>query len=425
MARSFPIPLLILGLLVVPAHGQDELEQRARALFDESPLIDGHNDTPWQYRTRAENHLDAIDLRRDLTQLDPPMHTDIARLRKGGMGAQFWSVYVPASLKGSAGVQTTFEQIDLARRMIDRYPETFELALTADDIERIHATGKIASLFGMEGGHSIGNSLAVLRMLYHAGARYMTLTHSRNIDWADSATDSPAVDGLTKFGHEVVREMNRLGMLVDLSHVHPFTMHDALDVSEAPVIFSHSSARGVTDHVRNVPDDVLDRLPTTGGVVMVTFLSNYVSAPFSDYVARYIAERGRVAEAFPEDQDQQDTTLEAWRKANPRATNAVIGDVADHIDHIRDRIGVQYIGVGGDYDGTTFLPEGLEDVSTYPALFAELLRRGYSDDQLRAIAGGNLLRVFRRAEAVAHRLQNSRPASDMLIGELDMDAERN
>ncbi len=404
---------------LVSAQADSTLEQRARALFNESPLIDGHNDTPWQYRTRVKNHLGMLDLRADLTQLPRPMHTDIGRLRTGGMGAQFWSVYVPATLKGADAVQATFEQIDIARRIVEKYSDVFEVALTAEEIERIHRQGKIASLFGMEGGHSIGNSLAALRMLYLAGARYLTLTHSCNIDWADSATDEPEHDGLTAFGREVVREMNRLGMMVDLSHVHALTMHDALDVSEAPIIFSHSSARGVTNHPRNVPDDVLDRLPKNDGVVMVTFLSSYVSEEFSGYANEYTKERQRLVAEFPDDEAKVSAGLDQWRAANPRPVNATIGDVADHIDHIRNRIGVEYLGVGGDYDGTTFLPDGLEDVSTYPALFAELLRRGYSDEDVKKIAGLNLLRVMRKVEDTAERLQREREASDVLIEELD------
>ena len=418
------LPLALLAsCLAAASHAvaQDnaELLARVHAVLKDTPLVDGHNDTPWQYYKRVKNHLRQMDLAADLSALDPPMHTDISRLRAGGMGAQFWSVYVPASYDGARGVQAVIEQIDLARRIVDKHPETFELALTADDIVRIHREGRIASLMGMEGGHSIGASLAVLRMTYELGARYMTLTHSDNIDWADSATDEPAVGGLTTFGAEVVREMNRLGMLVDLSHVHDLTMHDALDVSDAPVIFSHSSARGVTNHPRNVPDDILQRLPEKDGIVMVTFLSNYVDTLFMEYVERLMPERDRLTELYPNDDAAVQAGILAWRQANPPPTNATIADVADHVDHIRDTIGIDYIGIGGDYDGTTFLPEGLHDVSTYPALFVELLRRGYSDNDIRKIAGQNFLRVFRKAEAVAARLQKERHASDARIEELD------
>ncbi len=396
-----------------------KLVKRARALLDEVPLIDGHNDIPWQYRQRVDNHLDQMDLSQDLTGLKPALHTDIPRLRAGGMGGQFWSVYVPATMRGAEGIRMTLEQIDMTRRIVARYPETFELAFTADDIERIHKDGKIASLMGMEGGHSMGNSLAALRMLYEAGARYMTLTHSKHTDWADSCSEPPRVNGLTPFGREVVREMNRMGMMVDLAHVAPVTMHAALDVSEAPIIFSHSSARGVTDNVRNVPDDVLERVKENNGVVMVTFLSGYISNRFSEYFDRYKDERERLREAFTLQPDKIEAGLDAWREKNPAPENARLSDVADHIDHIRKVIGSDYIGLGGDYDGTTTLPEELKDVSTYPVLLAELMRRGYSEDEIKNIAGRNLLRVMHEVEDVAARLQQERPASDALITELD------
>jgi membrane dipeptidase len=415
--------LAVFGVAAMTAAAQDRpddaLVQRARALLDEVPLIDGHNDIPYQYRKRVNNHLDQMDLSQDLTHLVPALHTDIPRLRKGGMGAQFWSVYVPATVRGAEGIRMTLEQIDMTRRIVARYPDTFELAFTADDIERIHKEGKIASLMGMEGGHSMGNSLAALRMLYEAGARYMTLTHSKHTDWADSCSVPPRVNGLTEFGKEVVREMNRMGMLVDLAHVAPVTMHAALDVSEAPVIFSHSSAYGVTPNARNVPDDVLKRLKENNGIVMVTFLSGYVSDSFSAYFDRYKEERDRLREEYTLQPDKIEAGLDKWKEKNPAPENATLSDVADHIDHIRDTIGSDYIGLGGDYDGTTTLPVGLEDVSTYPVLLAELLRRGYSEDEIKKIAGLNLLRVMHEAEAVAARLQKERPASDALIYELD------
>ena len=398
---------------------EPELIEKARQILQEAPLIDGHNDVPWQYRKRVNNRLADIDLASDLTTMEQPLQTDIARLRQGAVGAQFWSVYVPATFRGPDGVYMVIEQIDMAKRIIDRYSETFELALTADDIVRIHKAGKIASLLGMEGGHSIGNSLAALRQLYDLGARYMTLTHSLNIDWADSGTDHPFVGGLSDFGEEVVREMNRLGMMVDLSHVHPETMHDAIDVSEAPVIFSHSSAYAVTPHPRNVPDDVLERLPKGDAVVMVTFLSNYVNEGFMPYVDSLRAEMDRLAKLNPDNEAAVAAGMEAWRAANPAPPNATVADVADHIDHIRDLIGVDYIGIGGDYDGATFFPESMGDVSGYPVLFAELLRRGYSEADLKKIAGQNLLRVMRKVKDVADRLRKERAPSDATLDELD------
>ncbi len=421
--RIFLACLTTCVMIAMHASAQDkpnaELIERARELLDEVPLIDGHNDIPWQYRKRVNNHLDQMDLSQDLTGLKPDLHTDIPRLRKGGVGGQFWSVYVPATMRGAEGIRMTLEQIDMTRRIVARHPETFELAFTADDIERIHKEGKIASLMGMEGGHSMGNSLAALRMLYESGARYMTLTHSKHTDWADSCSERPRVDGLTPFGREVVREMNRMGMLVDLAHVAPVTMHAALDVTEAPIIFSHSSARGVTDNVRNVPDDVLIRVKENGGVVMVTFLSGYISNRYSEYFDRFKEARELLREEFTLQPDKIEAGLGEWSEENPSPKNATLSDVADHIDHIRDIIGSEYIGLGGDYDGTTTLPDELKDVSTYPVLLAELMRRGYSEDEIKNIAGRNLLRVMRGAEKVAEKLQKERPASDALITELD------
>jgi len=421
--RLFLSGIAVCTLLALGAAAQDQpdadLVKRARALLDEVPLIDGHNDIPWQYRKRVNNHLNQMDLSQDLTDLKPELHTDIPRLRAGGMGGQFWSVYVPATMRGAEGIRMTLEQIDMTRRIVARYPDTFELAFTADDIERIHRDGKIASLMGMEGGHSMGNSLAALRMLYEAGARYMTLTHSKHTDWADSCSQRPRVNGLTAFGREVVREMNRMGMMVDLSHVAPVTMHAALDVSKAPVIFSHSSARGVTDNVRNVPDDVLERVKENNGIVMVTFLSGYISNSFSEYFDRFKVAREQLREEFTLQPAKIEAGMEAWREKNPPPENATLSDVADHIDHIREVIGSEYVGLGGDYDGTTTLPEELKDVSTYPVLLAELMRRGYSEDEVKDIAGRNLLRVMGEVEQVAARLQKERPASDALITELD------
>ncbi|HSF39915.1 MAG TPA: dipeptidase, partial [Thermoanaerobaculia bacterium] len=291
------------------------LVERVKRLLREVPLIDGHNDLPWVFRDKVKNQLGKIDLRSDTSKLDPPMHTDIPRLRQGGVGGQFWSVYVPADLKGPEATRTVMEQIDVVYRLAERYPDTFEIATTADDVVRIHKAGKIASLIGMEGGHSIDNSLGALRQLYRAGARYMTITHSKNNDWADSATDEPKHQGLTPFGEEVIREMNRLGMLVDLSHVSPQTMKEALAVSEAPVIFSHSSARALTDHPRDVPDDVLRLLPEDGGVVMVTFVPGFISGEVRAWNAQDDAEEARLKALHPDSAERVKTEHEAWRKA--------------------------------------------------------------------------------------------------------------
>lgn len=399
---------------------REQFLEEVREILREVPLIDGHNDVPWLYRERVKNRLDEIDFAGDTSRLDPPMHTDIPRLRRGGVGGQFWSVYIPVDLGGPGAVRITLEQIDLVHRLTDRYSDTFEMAYTAVDVERIHRAGKIASLIGMEGGHSIENSLAALRQLYAAGARYMTLTHWRNTDWADAATDRPAHGGLTPFGREVVREMNRLGMLLDLSHVSPDTMKDALEVSEAPVIFSHSSARGVTDHPRNVPDEVLRLLPQNGGVVMVTFVPSFVSDLVRNYQAEAQGERRRLEWLYPGNVQLIEEGLAAWRSRHPEP-RAILEDVADHIDHIRQVAGVDFIGLGSDFDGMSSAPVGLEDVSCYPALLAELRRRGYSRQEVAKIAGLNVLRVMRRAEEVAARLQGERPPSEALMEELDQE----
>jgi membrane dipeptidase len=355
---------------------QGDLTARARALHRQVPLIDGHNDYPWALReNNAARDLNALDIRRP----QPKIHTDIPRLREGGVGAQFWSVYVPVTLKGQAAVLATLEQVDVVHRMVRKYPEAFELATTASDIERIFKAGRIASLIGMEGGHSIDNSLATLRMFHALGARYMTLTHSSNVAWADSGTDMPKAGGLSRFGEEVVREMNRLGMLVDLSHTSPGTMEDAIRVSEAPVIFSHSDARALNDHGRNVPDEALRLLPKNGGIVMVTFVPTFLRA----------------------------------------AGKASLADVANHMDHVRKVAGANHVGIGSDFDGITAVPAGLENVSTYPALTAELLRRGWPDEDVRKALGVNMLRVMRQAEDVAARLQTQREPSTATIEALD------
>jgi len=395
--------------------GEDPLVTRARQILRSAPLIDGHNDTPWQYRGRADNRVSEIDLTRSTEHLDRPMHTDIPRLRAGAVGGQFWSVYIPASDTGSrpGDVKRVVEQIDVVKRMAQAYPEHLELAYTAADVERIAREGRIASLIGMEGGHSIEASLGALRQLYELGARYMTLTHGSNTEWADSATDEREFGGLTGFGEEVVREMNRLGMLVDLSHVSPESMHDALDIVEAPVIFSHSSARAVCDHPRNVPDDVLVRVRENGGVVMVTFVPTFVSEELRLWSQAQGEQRRRLIEEHAEDEDAVREGLEAWREANPRP-EATLAQVADHIDHIREIAGIDHIGIGGDYDGVGSLPVGLEDVSRYPHLFAELLRRGYSEEDCRKIAGRNALRVMREVESTSRRIRRERGPSEAM-----------
>lgn len=388
--------LVLAGLATMtiggPLSAQDPLT-RARALHKQVPLIDGHNDYPWALR--------GLDPGRDFSKADlskpvPALHTDIARLRQGGVGGQFWSVYTPSTMTGQEAVRVTLEQIDVVHRMVRQWPETFEMAYTAADVERSFKAGRIGSLIGMEGGHSIDDSLPLLRMFYALGARYMTLTHNGNLRWADAAADKPAVGGLSKFGEEVIREMNRLGMLVDLSHVSPGTMEDALRVTEAPVIFSHSSARALCNVPRNVPDHVLQLTAKNGGVVMVTFVPGFISQAVADFDAKPEAERKG--------------------QTPPKAT---LAQVADHIDHIRKVAGIDHVGIGGDFDGISSVISGLEDVSKYPDLTAELLRRGYSDDDVKKILGLNVLRVMKGAEAVAARLQKSRAPSTATIEQLD------
>jgi membrane dipeptidase len=376
MTRQVALLVILAAAAGLQAQQGDDLLARARALHREVPLVDGHNDYPWALRDHnAERDLNRLDIR----VLQPKIHTDIPRLRQGGVGGQFWSVYVPATLQGAAAVRATLEQIDVVHRMVQKYPDTFELATTAGDVERIFKAGKIASLIGMEGGHAIDSSLATLRMLHGAGARYLTLTHGANAPWADSGTDKPRLGGLSRFGEEVVREMNRLGMLVDLSHTSADTMRDALRVTEAPVIFSHSDARALNDHGRNVPDDVLRLLPENGGIVMVTFVPGFLV----------------------------------------RGGKASLADVANHMDHVRTVAGPDHVGIGSDFDGIEAVPAGLEDVSKYPALTAELLRRGWPVQDVRKALGLNVLRVMRRAEDVAARLQQQREPSTATIEALD------
>ena len=371
---------------------------RVTELLRRHPLIDGHNDLPWEARQQSGYDFDQLDLslRQATTQ------TDLPRLRAGGVGAQFWSVWVPSSLPDGEAVIQTLEQIDAVHQMVARYGDELGFARTADELEAVFASGRIASLMGAEGGHSIGCSLAALRMLHVLGVRYLTLTHNDNVPWADSATDVPACGGLSHFGVEVVREMNRIGMLVDLSHVSADTMRDALRVSEVPVIFSHSSAREVCDMTRNVPDDVLHTLGQQDGVCMVTFVPGFVSQPIADIWLQLLPiERGWDAE-LPDDPEEVQRRVRAWMAGHPYPA-ATLAQVADHIDHVREVAGVTHVGIGGDFDGCPEMPVGLEDVAGYPRLFAELRARGWSDPDLRALAGGNVLRVLRAAEDVARR----------------------
>lgn len=381
------------------------LSDTARRIHGKALLIDGHNDLPWELRVQGSLSFQKIDLLKPQATLQ----TDIPRLRRGGVGAQFWSVYVPArtAYDGTALI-ATLEQIEMVYAMIDHYPETFELALSADDIERIHAAGKIASLIGVEGGHSIENSLNVLKQLYRLGARYMTLTHSDTLSWADSATDDPKVGGLAPFGEDVVREMNRLGMLVDLSHVSPDTMQDALRISRAPVIFSHSSARAIADHPRNVPDDVLRLVAKNGGVVMVNFYSGYVVPESAVLEFQGMQLRKKLKESL--DDLELRAAMNQWNAKHP-IERGTIYDVVDHIDHIVQVAGIDHVGIGSDFDGVSTLPRQLEDVSTYPLITQVLLDRGYQEDEILKILGGNVLRALRQAEDVSRQLQTEKKSA--------------
>ncbi|AXL89026.1 membrane dipeptidase [Streptomyces sp. CB09001] len=386
---------------------------KARELLREFPVVDGHNDLPWALREQVRYDLDARDI---ATDQSAHLHTDLARLRSGGVGAQYWSVYVRSDLPGA--VTATLEQIDCVRRLIDRHPGELRAALTAADLEAARAEGRIASLMGAEGGHSIDNSLATLRGLYALGVRYMTLTHNDNNAWADSATDEPGVGGLSAFGREVVREMNREGMLVDLSHVAATTMRDALDTSTAPVIFSHSSSRAVCDHPRNIPDDVLERLPANGGMAMVTFVPKFVLQAAVDWTTE--ADENMRAHGFHHlDSGPEAMKVHAaFEERVPRPV-ATVSTVADHLDHMREVAGVDHLGLGGDYDGTPFTPDGLGDVSGYPNLIAELLDRGWSQADLAKLTWKNAVRVLDAAEDVARGLRATRGPSNATIEQLD------
>ncbi len=402
------------GAATAPAPSAADIE-RARRVLAATPLIDGHNDLPWAIResSRAPHDVEAYDLRKPT-----PGHTDLARLAKGMVGGQFWSVYTPGEYADSGYARVQLEQIDIARQVIAKYPDRFRLALSTSDIRRDFREHVLGSVLGLEGGHAIENSLGALRAYYDLGVRYMTLTHNVTLAWADAALDSAKHGGLTPFGEEVVREMNRLGMLVDLAHVSPGTMSDALNVSEAPVIFSHSGARALVDVARNVPDSILRRLPKNGGVVMVPFVPSFVSPRVAAYEREAAAENARARSSHPGDAAAQRAQLAAWHDANP-APRATLSEVADHIEHIRDVAGIDHVGIGSDFDGITEVVVGLEDVSKFPALFAELARRGWSDDDLAKLAGENVLHAFARAEAVSARLRKERPPSNRTIAQLD------
>jgi membrane dipeptidase len=397
----------------VPAAAQsDSLLSRARALMREVPLIDGHNDLPWEMRTRYLS-FDSVDIARPTD-----MMTDIPRLRAGMVGAQFWSTYSPADLEHRGAARIGMEQGDVVHRMVERYPDVFEMAGTADAIVRIHRAGKIACLLGLEGGHMIENSLGLLRAFYRDGVRYLTITHGLTTDWADAATDAPRHGGLSAFGEEVIREMNRLGMLVDLSHVSDSTMWDALRVAEAPVLYSHSSSRHFAPHPRNVPDDIAKAVGEHGGVIMVTFVPDFIAMPSYEFGMRVDSVARAVLEATG-DSAASRAAAQAWRRDHGGMPQPPLGVVADHIEHLRDVAGVDHVGLGSDFDGISSTPAGLEDVSTFPALVAELLRRGWSDGDVKRVIGLNVLRVMREAERVAARLRQERPASVAQIEVLD------
>ena len=425
--RRIAIYVLALLLCAPPAGwAADDYHHRVEQVLLRTPLIDGHNDLPWEIRDRFKSDLAAVDLKADTKQLPyppdgAPLMTDIPRMRAGLMGGQFWSVWIPSGMKGPEAVQTTLEQMDLVKRMAARYSDDFEMAYTAADVRRIHQSHRIAAMIGIEGGHQINNSLAALRQMYDAGARYMTLTHTLNTGWADSATDTPVHHGLTPFGIEVVHEMNRLGMLVDLSHVSPETMKAALAASEAPVIFSHSSARAVVDHPRNVPDDVLRSVAANGGVVMVNFAPGYVSDARYRWDADEAAERARFNNPpyiglYIGQPERTKAALAAWTDKHPRPT-ATLAQVADHAEHIRQVAGIDHVGLGSDFDGIGDAPVGLDGVDKYPALLEELMRRGWTDADIAKIAGENVLRVMAAAEKVAVKLRASRPASGLVFVE--------
>jgi membrane dipeptidase len=410
--------LLIAAMLIASPAAAQSIDARTQARIDRilkaTPLIDGHNDIAEELR---ENYgLKVEGLASGTDQWKPkPLMTDMARLHQGRVGAQFWSVYIPSEVTGDTAIRETIEQIDIVKRMVRAYPNDLALAGSADDIVRIHKSGKVASLIGIEGGHQIGGSLAALRQFYDLGARYMTLTHFKNNEFADSATDDPKYHGITDFGRTVIHEMNRLGMLVDLSHVSPETMRAALQATKAPVLFTHSDARALADHPRNVPDDVLKLVAANGGVVMVNFYMGHLSSQFITWSADKTAEDARLKALYTGQPERRDATMKAWLDAH-HAPRAAVGLIADHIDHVAKVAGHDHVGIGGDLDGIGIdeAPAGMNTVSGYPLLFGELIRRDWSDENLAKLAGGNVLRAMRRAEAVAASMKNEPPATARL-----------
>jgi len=411
--------LLSAALAMMPAVASAQpIDPKVQARIDRilkaTPLIDGHNDLAEQLRENYGLSVEGLASGTD-RRPDHPLMTDMARLHEGRLGAQFWSVYIPSEVTGDHAIRDTLEEIDTVKRFVAAYPNDLELARTAEDIVRIHKGGKVASLIGIEGGHQIGGSLAALRQFYDLGARYMTLTHFKNNEFADSATDDPKWHGINDFGRTVIHEMNRLGMLVDLSHVSPETMRDAIQASKAPVIFSHSDARALADHPRNVPDDILKKLAANGGVVMVNFYLGHLSEPYRIWSGEQAAESARLAALYVGQPDLRKAKLDEWKQAHP-APKADVGLIADHIEHVVKIAGFDHVGIGGDLDGIGFdeAPPGMNSVAGYPLLFAELIRRGWSDENLSKLAGGNLLRVLRQAETVAASMKNEPPATARL-----------
>jgi len=416
------LPLLIAAAaLAAPALSKPRAEtpeQRVQRVLTQTPVIDGHNDLPWEIRESFDFWRKPLDLRADTSKLEHRLQTDLPRLARGHVGAQFWSVWIPAAMKGDEAIRTTLEEIDIVHRMVAAYPERLELASTAADIRRIEKAGKVASLIGVEGGHQIGNSPAALRMFYALGVRYMTLSHSLNNDFVDSATDDPVHGGLTPFGKAIVHEMNRLGMMIDLSHVSADVMRQAIAISKAPVIFSHSSTRALMDHPRNVPDDVLRLLPANGGVVMVNFFPGFLSTEWRAWSAAQDAETARLKSLYPGQPERRKAALDQWNAAHPQPP-VPVSVVADHVQHVRDIAGIDHVGIGSDYDGIDGnAPTGMPGVESYPVLFAELARRGWSDQDLAKLAGLNLLRAMEGAERAAAAMK-SEPPLNATIEQLD------
>jgi membrane dipeptidase len=434
MRRLLPVFLgcILLGAAAAPLVAQapdSALVRRALRLHRAVPMMDGHNDLPWKTRNRGGDDYTANTVPRAMLRLDsldigrdqPRLHTDVRRLRAGGVGGVFWSAYVPNQIVEHGSARFALEQMDMVHRLVDRYPRDLAFARTADDVVRAHRQGRVASLIGIEGGHAIENSLAVLRQFYDVGARYLTLTHNTTLAWADAGSDTAAHNGLTPFGREVVREMNRLGMLVDLSHTSDSVTAQALRLSEAPVIWSHSSARAIANHRRNVPDELLRMVPANGGVVLVNFLCDFVSGPIAEWDRQRSAAARLARDRFLAAGDSAGyrAMMATWGMANQRPPRPTIPDVADHIDHIRRVAGIDHVGYGSDFDGIDCAPVGLEDVSMFPALTAELLRRGYSDDDAKKVIGLNVLRVMRQAETTARRLRAERGPSTATLYDLD------